>query len=429
LDEECVEYVVVGDSREYSSTIDTDFDLVVAQESMADMPRLLHRFCSTEGIHLVQAIQHEQSAIYFVCVWGLPSEVNFFHPDICGDYIRLQKPLLTASELLSTRVRAGSDDTSDGGFYVPAPALGFIYYLLKKIDKGKLDGRHSSYLNTQWRLDPEGGYRQLRRYWSEVDSTMIARAAESNNWLAVQRALPELRRVLQRTRVLSPGQRWREAVRVLRRVWQPTGLFVAFLGVDGSGKSSVIQQVERVLAPAFRRTNRYHFRPHLLRRRADPARVGAPHGAPPRGMVASLGKTGFWAADYTLGYWLDVLPRLLRSSLVLFDRYYYDVMVDPRRYRYGGPAWITNLLGRIIPAPDVVVLLDTPADVAQARKQEVAVDEMVRQQKAYARLVRRVKVGLTIDGDAPLEVVVARTADAILGQLAARTAKRLGLPE
>jgi thymidylate kinase len=144
--------------------------------------------------------------------------------------------------------------------------------------------------------------------------------------------------------------------------------------------------------------------------------------------LASLAKIGFWAADYTLGYWVDVLPRLLRSTLVLFDRYYYDVTVDPRRYRYGGPVWVAYLLGRIIPAPDVLVLLDTPPHVAQARKQEVAVEETVRQRKAYTRLVGRVKVGLTIDGAAPLEVVVARTGDAILRHLAARTARRLRFP-
>ena len=55
----------------------------------------------------------------------------------------------------------------------------------------------------------------------------------------------------------------------MSRMVQPTGLLVAMLGADGAGKSTVLAQVEDDLAPAYRRTKRYHLRPHFGRVTAD----------------------------------------------------------------------------------------------------------------------------------------------------------------
>ena len=51
---------------------------------------------------------------------------------------------------------------------------------------------------------------------------------------------------------------------------------------------------------------------------------------------------------------------MIRTRLVIFDRYIYDLLVDSKRVRYGGPAWMLRLLARIVPRPELVILLDAP---------------------------------------------------------------------
>jgi hypothetical protein len=71
---------------------------------------------------------------------------------------------------------------------------------------------------------------------------------------------------------------------------------------------------------------------------------------------------------------------------VQFDRYFHDVLVDPRRYRYGGPKWFAALLSRLLPEPDLVIVLDANEDLIFSRKTELTRAEIQRQRQAYAEL-------------------------------------------
>ena len=74
-----------------------------------------------------------------------------------------------------------------------------------------------------------------------------------------------------------------------------------------------------------------------------------------------------------------------------------------------------------------MILLDTPPEVAQARKQDITFAEAVRQRGAYLQLVRSLPNGYVVDASGPLEQVATETEKIILDYLAERTARRLGL--
>jgi thymidylate kinase len=202
---------------------------------------------------------------------------------------------------------------------------------------------------------------------------------------------------------------------------------VVLLGADGAGKSTVLEAVRESVAPAFRLTRACHLSPALFRRRSQAGPVTDPHGQPPRSFIGSIVKAGYWLFDYTVGYHFIVRPALVRSSLVLFDRYLVDALVDSRRYRYGGPRSLLRLIWKLVPKPDLVILLDAPAEVLQARKQEVPFVESMRQREAYREIVERMPNGHIVDAAQPLNKVVADTNNIIIDFLAARTARRLGL--
>jgi hypothetical protein len=211
----------------------------------------------------------------------------------------------------------------------------------------------------------------------------------------------------------------------------------------------VMARLERDLAPAFWSVKRYHGRAlesplrwtkrvrrqRQLRTReledaaTDPHAVPVsrdPHAKPSKGLVLSLVKLTLWWADYTfLGYLTDIYPRLQRSGLVLFDRYYQDLLVDPRRHRYGGPLWLARFAGRFFPRPHLVILLDAPPEVLHSRKQEVSLEETARQRKIYLEIVQNLSNGHVVDASKPAHEVAAEAEKVVLDYMAARTSWRL----
>ena len=421
LNREGIAYCVVGANGDGG-----DIDIVVGGLDGADIHRLMKRFCDETGVRLVQVLQHERCAWCFVLVWpGGDGALRSLRPDVCGDYVQNGRTVLGAGELL-----AGRDQARDGAgaalaYPVPAPAMEFVYYLLKKIDKQEIAERHGDHLSAAWRADARGARAGLARFWSEADAALIARAAEDNDWSAVRAALPRLRRSLRARLPRSAADRWRELRRLIARATRPAGLVVAVLGPDGAGKSSVIERLAAALAPAFRRTHRLHLRPRIGAGGGGAA-VTDPHAKPPRGALASVAKLAYFLLDYWVGYTVRLWPLKVRWTLVLFDRYYHDILADPLRYRYGAPLRLAALAGRLVPKPDLTLVLDAPAETLQARKREVPAEETARQREAYRDLAARLDNAVVIDADRPPERVAADAARAVVDHLAARLTRRFG---
>jgi len=180
------------------------------------------------------------------------------------------------------------------------------------------------------------------------------------------------------------------------------------------------------LMPAFRRSTVFHFRPYVGQSKGhEGAIVSDPHSKKTRGILSSMAKLFYYSADYVVGYFLKVVPARVCSTFVVFDRYYDDLIVDPRRYRYGAPIFLLRIMRFFIPSPELIFCLDAPAEILQSRKQEVSFDETVRQRKAYRELVSSLRNGSVIDASQPLEDVVRDVETVVLNYMAERTKKRL----
>lgn len=426
LHEAGMPFCVLGDARLYPEVLPSDLDLAVPGAALDDAARVVSRLCRDYDLALVQMLRHEREACYFVLAWtdetGRP---NFFAADFCGDYTRHGRLLLAAEELLARR-RPALDGHGDAkGFEVPAPDVQFIYYLLKKVDKRELDGRHGDYLAALWREDPEAISDQIGRFWRGwALARLITEAADSNRWAEVRAALPALRRALRRAAPRRLGALAGEAARLAARLARPTGMVVAVLGPDGSGKSSALAQVLRDLAPAFRRTQAFHLRPRLLPGGGDELAAARPHRLPARGALVSGLKLAYFIADFTAGWVARVWPLRTRSGLAAFDRYFDDLLIDPKRYRYDAPAWLARAAARLAPRPDLWVVLDAAAQVLQARKSEVSAAESERQRAGYLEFAARRRNAIVVDASQPPGVVAASVDAAVLRWLECRIERR-----
>ncbi len=428
LEAKGIPYCILHGYREYPSRVPSDVDCIMPPKVLPrGLAALLAASRDRLGAAVVQWIQHESTAHYFVLATdGSGPQWQFLSVDVSSDYRRNGRVFYRGEEILASR-------RLDRGFSVPSPAIEFACYLVKKIAKGSLLQDHAQQLTLLHRHDPAGCDREVARFWRGDRVGLIAGAARSGEWSAVQELLPSLRGDLLRPATVralwSSGRYWAaDALRRLRRWREPTGIHVVLLGADGSGKSTIVSGLAAGLAPAFRHVASTHLAPALFRSARASHTVTAPHSRRPRSSVGSLAKAAYWLLDYSLGYYARIRPALARSTLVLFDRYLLDALVDPTRYRYRGPRWVLRLLWSLIPKPDLVILLDAPTELVRTRKQEVSRAETERQRWAYRKLVEALPTGHIVDAAQPVDRVATAAGTLVLDCLASRTSRYLAGP-
>ena len=414
---------VVGDAERLAREPDGDIDLVVDEVSFATIGRSLMEFTHDRGMQLVQELRHEHTGWYFVLAAGAPDGGFELVPvDVCSDYVRSGRRYLPAHALLEC-----VESRCISGVQVPviADAANFRYMLIKKIEKGDLTHASGALIARYYAADPERGQSFIRSHWRGEQQRMLLDASETDTWDEVLRNVAQLRQGLRRSVHRSARDLVLEAERLAGRVLRPTGWWVAFLGVDGAGKSTVLERVAEDLAPAFRRVSRFHSRPRTvdLRFGEDTGPTTEPHAQLPRSVVSSWAKLALWFADYWCGFAASIRPQLTRSTFVLFDRCFADMLVDPVRYRYGGSLALLAWLVVATPSPHSIVLLDV--DPSSTRKAEVAEAELTRMRVAYRDYIRSARGGHIVDASRPLESVVHDVEALLLSALSQRTGNRL----
>lgn len=409
--------------KHYPEEICATSDIDAISEAPDQVPQII----TNQGIaKVVQVLQHEATAFSYTLYREDGEKPALLLLDVSIDYRRNGRIFFTGGEFLRS-------SQPFKFFQVPATELEFAYYVIKKIAKADLQDAHAQRLSELYREAPELCQFQLRRFFPEAEADTIANAAQNSDWQLVKHQMQALRQALLgkvgQASPLTVLNYWvSEFKRRLKRILQPTGLMIVILGTDGSGKSTVIAQMKQDLAPAFRQTHYIHLRPRLGRKLDnDEAPVIDPHGQPLRSWLASVLKLIYFLFDYGIGYILKIYPKLVRSTFVIFDRYYHDLLVDSRRYRYGGPRWCAQFIAQLVPKPDLWILLDAPVEVLQARKQEVPFEETARQRKAYLHLVNNLPNASVVDAAQPLHSVVADVDKTILDYMTRRTQQRLGL--
>jgi thymidylate kinase len=421
LTEECESYCILTGYEELPDKFDTDIDFMVNASDFARIPAMLDEIAWATGTRLFQVIPHEISGRAFRLAASVGECLTFVQPDSCADYRHFGKLWLRADEVLASR------RWHPKGFWIPGAPCEFIYYLIKRISKRDLTVIHGARLSRLYSENPSGCRAWLSCFWKEGSANLLAEMAEACDWRPLVQNLENYRDELRRH---SP-ERWafgRRALHTIDRILQPTGGWVAFIGPDGCGKSAVIGAMTSEFAPAFQEIVRCHLRPKSLPARGtNEVPVTDPHGQPVRGAVYSIAKMLYLFSDYWLGYLRRVRTETVRTRLVIFDRYFYDILVDPERVRYGGPKWLPRLLSHVIPRPEIIFLLDAAPDVLWSRKQEVRYGEVVRQRREFLELARKIAGAVVIDASRPLHEVTLQVREEMLNYFALRTRHRLML--
>ena len=407
-----IRYCVLHSWEEIPQDLSSDLDLAVHPEDRPKLNGAFHTVCRL-GYKLVQVINYFVDAYCFRFVWIGKETIGCISIDII---FRRQRGALVAPsviELLSgTRIHKM--------FNIPTAESEFLYLLAKKTWKSTISPEQSKRLSML--LDILGRAKAERltaRLFSKKMSVRVVDACATGQLVSL---LPAMKRdgLLISTR-RHPVKLLRdlagECLRRFRRWRKPLGLFLVVMGPDGAGKSTLIANLLETIGDVFQCNNLFHWRPMVLFRREADSDSTRPHHLPPYGALLSSAHLIAHLADYWAGYWIMIRPLLVRCSLVVFDRYYNDVLIDPKRYRYGGPLSIVRLLRPLVPAADVTLILDAPESVLLARKREVAPEEVRRQRQLYYGDKDRSRNTGVLDAAAPIPRVKAEAAEIILSFL------------
>lgn len=170
---------------------------------------------------------------------------------------------------------------------------------------------------------------------------------------------------------------------LLNDLFSNRSITITLSGVDGVGKTTVIQELTQQIQTHLRKeVVLLRHRPGIL-----PILSSVKHGSAKKAeAVAAVTKPGtgtnyskfssllrfsYYLADYIIGQTIVFLKYKIRGKVVVYDRYYFDFINHPERSNIRLPKRFSKWFYRFIAKPDLNILLVAHSEEILKRKQEL----------------------------------------------------------
>lgn len=174
----------------------------------------------------------------------------------------------------------------------------------------------------------------------------------------------------------------------VKRFLYVPGIRLVVLGVDGSGKSTLIRDLTNELRhKGLKIKNCYVFPGFFKRYQVTDASITnpTPHGEPPRGFIQSCFYQILWSSEFILGAISERYKRY-QGQHIIYDRFVYDLIIDPARYRLSN-TFIIRLTAKLF-KNDIVIVVGGDDIIIYERKKETSLQETAAQQKRLKEFIR-----------------------------------------
>jgi len=160
------------------------------------------------------------------------------------------------------------------------------------------------------------------------------------------------------------------------------GIVLTFSGVDGAGKSTIIDHVLKLIEKKYRRKVVYlRHRPSLVpilsalkhgKQEAEKRSINSlPRQGGNKSFVSSLFRFLYYYMDYLIGQFYIYFKYTFRGTIVVYDRYYFDFINDSVRSNIVLPKSIVKWGYKLLLKPHLNFFLYADATTILKRKQEL----------------------------------------------------------
>ncbi len=244
-----VPYALVGeDTHRLCHEILSDVDIVVSKATIDQIHRVLDEMSVAIGLIRIQLMQHGERAFYFVFAWQVDLKWHYLKLDICDDYRRYARLLMTEQELLSGRHKDPSS-----GFFVPSNDANFLYYLVKKIDKRELSQAQFDYLRTYYVRCSPSIDNELCRFFDQARVDRIKTFFRTKDLDGFRDSLLDMQKSLRKHCRMTSTSLLNEFKRLVYRVSLPTGMVVVVKGPHSVVNDQVADAISHCYPLAYRR--------------------------------------------------------------------------------------------------------------------------------------------------------------------------------
>lgn len=156
---------------------------------------------------------------------------------------------------------------------------------------------------------------------------------------------------------------------------------ITFSGVDGAGKSTVIDILKKELELMDLNIIQMRSRPQILpilssfkygKNNAEKiATDSLPRQGSNKSNLSSLLRFSYYYLDYILGQLYFAFRYRGKNNVILYDRYYFDYIIDPKRANISINKNFIKFLYLFIKKPDLNFFLYAPAEEIFKRKKEL----------------------------------------------------------
>jgi thymidylate kinase len=259
----------------------------------------------------------------------------------------------------------------------------------------------------------------------------IVRAIDAEDWESVVKRRPRLVRQLfwrdpLKTSWRYLSQRLKRRLRPVLFAFRRRGLTIALLAPDGAGKTTLARELTREpflqARLIYMGTNVEASTVGLPTTKWLEKRLHSPNGHKKVRLVLKALSFSNRLAEQWLRYGIALYHKW-RGRFVIFDRYIYDAWVNSpaRSFRQRLRKWLFELG---CPTPDLVLLLDAPADLLYRRKGEHTPELLERQRRGYLSLYDQIPQMFVVDATREADEVRRTVVSMICDRHRVRAAKK-----
>ena len=227
----------------------------------------------------------------------------------------------------------------------------------------------------------------------------------------------------------------------LSRFLRPSGICVAFVGNDGCGKSTVVNELRGTIDKMGVKENSkfFYWRPFFFPEIKTIIPIAKKITRPNKNydftkekkiyaLPVSLAKLLYYVMDFIVGG-LHGRIGVARGGIHIYDRHYDDLIVYPERFGMTLPKCLAEFFRFFVPQPDIIFFLNSSAAVIKERKYEIYDEELERQIGHYNLLSLNYSNYKKINGEQSIEVVTENVISHILDFLIKKTSRQTGCYE